>query len=157
MDNGIPKTGDLLQVGLNNREFSVMKMNAFDALKLVIRLKDVFSPVLTKALSNEKGVLNAGVDTLVPALCEGLKEEQVEQIILPMLIQSKTWCMTKKRYISSLESLHVCFPEAGDLLDLVELAFHVARYQCGPFLEGLMARFGGLTKEQETQQPSQES
>lgn len=120
---------------IGNREFTAHPMNPFAASKLFMKLTQKATPLL--AALGGKGLGDLDV-AQIGAL---FSEDVLDEIVMPMLAESKAYANEAKRFIKSEADVNAVF-STEDLFDFFELAFEVGRYQFGPFFQKLAARFG---------------
>lgn len=128
---------------VGGREFNCMRMNAFAANKLLMRLQKVVVPVLGSLLSGDKSLGNVDVKEAAQVIAMHLDESLMDSLVFPMFSESKVFCVENKKFIKSGTDIDQCFT-TGNLFDLYELIFEVGRYQFSPFFTQMVARFGFL-------------
>lgn len=128
---------------VGSREFTCVRMNAFAANKLLMRLQKVLMPIVGSLLGDGKSTNLMEVDVKEAArmIAENLDESVMDTIILPLFSESRLYCNEQKKYIKDAVSIDQCFT-TENLFDLYELAFVVGRYQFGPFFASVIGRFG---------------
>lgn len=116
---------------INGRVYRYMKLNAFDAHKLVLQLVKTLGPALS-------GVgMDSDVTTLVGKLAE--VGDPVQDIALPMWQKATMTCDGKP--LRSEADVNALFT-ADDIGDLYELAVVSIREQVGPAFTKALTRFG---------------
>ncbi len=143
---------------INGREFTCVRMNAFPANKLLLRIQRVVMPVFGSLVGKGKGKGLGDVDVKEAAqvIAANLDETLMDTIVLPMFSEAKVFCLEHKKFVKSEVEINQCFT-TENLYDLYELIFEVGRYQFGPFFASLAVRFGNLIGGEKTTQESQES
>lgn len=133
---------------IGSREFTCLRMNAFAANKLLIRLQKIAIPILGSIAGAGKGksLMDIDIQELARVLPEYLDETVMDNIILPMFAESKLYCVESKVFIKSGTDIDRCFT-TENLFDLYQLIFDLGRYQFSPFFASLQNRFGGLLEE----------
>lgn len=129
---------------VGDREFTVMRMNAFTANALMLRIQKIALPVIG-SLVNGKGLGDMDVKEAAMVIAQHIDESVMTSIVLPMFEGSQLYSVENKRKIKSESDINICFT-TENLFDMYELIFEVARYQFGPFFGQLMARFGHLSE-----------
>lgn len=128
---------------IGNREFTCLRMNAFDANRLLLRIQKIAVPLFGSLMGTGKSLGDVDVKQAAMMIAEHLDESLMETIVLPMFAQSKTYCVENKKYISKPDDINVVFT-TENLFDLYILIYEVARFQFGPFFASLAGRFGNL-------------
>lgn len=131
---------------IGSREFTCVRMNAFAANTLLLRLQKIATPILAALAGSgakTKNLADMDVTDAARMLSEHIDESIMEKIVLPMLAGSKTYCVEKRKMIATPTDIDLCFT-ADTLFEMYELIFLVARYQFGPFFASLADRFGNL-------------
>lgn len=136
---------------VGTREFTCVRMNAFEANKLLMRLQKIAVPVMGSLMSGGKGLGDIDVQEAARVVASNLDESIMENIVLPLFTDSRLYCVETKRFVKNGTDINQCFT-TENLFELYELIFEVARFQFGPFFSSLVARFGVLT-ENKTQAP----
>lgn len=126
------------------REFTCVRMNAFAANKLLMRLQKIAVPVMGSLMGAGKGLGDIDVKEAATAIAEHLDESLMDTIVLPMFAEAKVFSAENKKFVKSGTDIDQCFT-TENLFDLYQLIFEVARYQFGPFFASLAERFGSLT------------
>jgi hypothetical protein len=120
---------------IGNREFTAQPMNAFAASKMFLQITKRATPLL--AALGGKGL----ADLDVAQIGEVFPPEVLDEIVMPMMAESRVYANEAKKFIKDEASVNMVFSHE-DLFDFFELAFEVGRYQFGPFFQKLAARFG---------------
>lgn len=143
---------------IGTREFTCVRMNAFAANKLLMRLQKIVVPILGSLVggAKTKSLLDIDVKEAASLLSEHLNETLMETIVFPMFAEARVYSAENKKFIKAGSDIDQCFT-TENLFDLYILIFEVARYQFGPFFESLVSRFGDLTGEKNASQQSQDS
>jgi hypothetical protein len=141
---------------VGSREFTCLRMNAFAANKLLMRLQKIAVPVMGSLMGGGKGLGDIDVKEAAQVIAANLDESIMENIVLPLFAESKVFSAENKKFIKSGTDIDQCFT-TENLFDLYELIFEVARYQFGPFFASLVERFGALTDGKKTPETSQAS
>lgn len=126
---------------IGNREFTAKKMNAFDAGKFLLKIKDIAAPALSAMLHTEHGN-----DIHLLTLLSGLDEETHEKIMFPIMAASAVYSVENKRKIASAVDMNVCF-SVENLLDFYLLLWEVLKLNFNPFFEQINIHFGALKSE----------
>lgn len=134
---------------IGSREFTCVRMNAFAANKLLMRLQKIAVPVMGSLMGAGKGLGDIDVKEAAAAIAEHLDETLMDTIVLPMFAEAKVFSVENKKFIKSGAEIDQCFT-TENLFDLYQLIFEVARYQFGPFFASLAERFGSLTAGEKT-------
>lgn len=129
---------------IGSREFTCVRMNAFAANKLLMRLQKIAVPVMGSLMGAGKGLGDIDVKEAAAAIAEHLDETLMDTIVLPMFAEAKVFSAENKKFVKSGTDIDQCFT-TENLFDLYQLIFEVARYQFGPFFASLVERFGSLT------------
>lgn len=138
---------------VGTREFTCMRMNAFAANKLLMRIQKVAVPIIGSIAGASKGrgfnLMDMDVQAAAATLSEHIDESVMDNIVLPMFAESKVYCVESKKFIKDAGGIDQCFT-TETLFDLYLLIFEVARYQFAPFFTALADRFGGLVGDGKT-------
>lgn len=134
---------------IGSREFTCVRMNAFAANKLLMRLQKIAVPVMGSLMGAGKGLGDIDVKEAAAAIAEHLDESLMDTIVLPMFAEAKVFSAENKKFVKSGTDIDQCFT-TENLFDLYQLIFEVARYQFGPFFASLAERFGSLTAGEKT-------
>lgn len=129
---------------IGSREFTCVRMNAFAANRLLMRLQKIAVPVMGTLMGAGKGLGDIDVKEAAAAIAEHLDETLMDTIVLPMFAEAKVFSAEQKKFVKSGTDIDQCFT-TENLFDLYQLIFEVARYQFGPFFASLVERFGSLT------------
>lgn len=129
---------------IGSREFTCVRMNAFAANKLLMRLQKIAVPVMGSLMGAGKGLGDIDVKEAAEAIAEHLDETLMDTIVLPMFSEAKVFSAEQKKFVKVGTDIDQCFT-TENLFDLYQLIFEVARYQFGPFFASLVERFGSLT------------
>ena len=135
---------------VGSREFTCVRMNAFAANKLLMRLQKIAVPVMGSLMGGGKGLGDIDVKEAAQVIAANLDESIMENIVLPLFAESKVFSTENKMFVKSGTDIDQCFT-TENLFDLYELIFEVARYQFGPFFASLVDRFGALTEGKKTE------
>ena len=141
---------------VGTREFTCVRMNAFAANKLLMRLQKIAVPVMGSLMGGGKGLGDIDVKEAAQVIAANLDESIMENIVLPLFAESKVFSAENKKFVKSGTDIDQCFT-TENLFDLYELIFEVARYQFGPFFASLVERFGALTDVKKIPEQSQAS
>lgn len=141
---------------IGSREFTCVRMNAFAANKLLMRLQKIAVPVMGSLMGGGKGLGDIDVKEAAQVIAANLDESIMENIVLPLFAESKVFSAENKKFVKSGTDIDQCFT-TENLFDLYELIFEVARYQFGPFFASLVERFGALTDGKKIPEQSQAS
>lgn len=134
---------------IGSREFTCVRMNAFAANKLLMRLQKIAVPVMGSLMGAGKGLGDIDVKEAAAAIAEHLDETLMDTIVLPMFAEAKVFSAENKKFVKSGTDIDQCFT-TENLFDLYQLIFEVARYQFSPFFASLAERFGSLTAGEKT-------
>ena len=120
-----------IETTINGRTYRYMRLNAFDAHKLVLQLVKTIGPALG----------SVSMESDVAALVGKLAEigDPVQDIALPMWQKAAMTCDGKP--LRSEADVNALFT-AEDIGDLYELAVISIREQVGPAFEKALTRFG---------------
>ena len=120
-----------LENTINGRTYRYMRLNAFDAHKLVLQLVKTIGPALGSVS------MDADVTALIGKLAE--IGDPVQDIALPMWQKAAMTCDGKP--LRSEADVNALFT-AEDIGDLYELAVVSIKEQVGPAFEKALGRFG---------------
>jgi len=123
---------------IGNREFTAKKMNAFDAGRFLLKLKDIAAPAFSTFGQTENKTENLNI----LGLFSGLDEDTHEKVIFPILVASSAYSVSDKRKISSVTDMNLCF-SVETLLDFYLLVWEVLKLNFAPFIEQVSNHFGG--------------
>lgn len=129
---------------VGSREFTSVRMNAFAANTLLMRIQKIAIPVIGSITGAGRNLGDVDVKEAASVISEHLDESIMEKIVLPMFAESRVYCVESKKFIKGAADIDQCFT-TENLFDLYQLIFEVARYQFGPFFVSMMDRFGSLT------------
>ena len=132
---------------VGDREFTCMRMNAFAANKLLMRIQKIAVPVMGSLIGAGKGLGDIDVREAAAVIAANLDETLMDTVVLPMFAEAKVFSLEQKKFVKSSTDIDQCFT-TENLFDLYELIFEVARYQFGPFFGSLVSRFGNLTADE---------
>lgn len=120
-----------IETTINGRTYRYMRLNAFDAHKLVLQLVKTIGPALG----------SVSMESDVTALIGKLAEigDPVQDIALPMWQKAAMTCDGKP--LRSEADVNALFT-AEDIGDLYELAVISIKEQVGPAFEKALTRFG---------------
>ena len=138
---------------IGNREFTFVAMNPFEANNLFLKVKKEISPLIGLVGGGGTAVSFGGAIQLI---AENTDETIMQKIVFPLFSESMVYCVEKKKFIKNGVDINQCFT-IHNMFDLYELIFEVARYQFGPFLQQMLARFGIQLEEESQIAQSQES
>ncbi|MBK5072023.1 hypothetical protein I2492_03190 [Budviciaceae bacterium CWB-B4] len=128
---------------IGNKEYTAGKMNAFDAGRLLIKLKSVISPALSQ-LGQGEDIQNGNIMDLL----SGLDEKTHEDIIFPILAAAGAYSIEDKRKISSAMDMNMCF-SVDTLFDFYLLVWEVLKLNFTPFIGQVTSHFGSRNTEPE--------
>ena len=138
---------------VGGREFTCVRMNAFAANKLLMRLQKIAVPVMSSLMGAGKKLGDIDVKEAARVVADNLDESVMDNIVLPLFAESRLYCAEKKKFIKGETDINLCF-SSENLFELYELIFEIGRYQFSPFFVSLVERFGDLTKGKKTPEPS---
>ena len=120
-----------IETTINGRTYRYMRLNAFDAHKLVLQLAETIGPALS----------SVSMESDVTALIGKLAEigDPVQDIALPMWQKAAMTCDGKP--LRSEADVNALFT-AEDIGDLYELAVVSIKEQVGPAFTKALSRFG---------------
>ncbi|SUB81742.1 Uncharacterised protein [Pragia fontium] len=121
---------------IGNREYTAKKMNAFDAGRFLLKIKNIAAPALTAFAQAD----NAN-DVNLFELFSGLDEEAHEKVIFPILAASAVYSIDDKRKVASITDMNMCF-NVDTLLDFYLLVWEVLKMNFAPFIERASTHFG---------------
>lgn len=130
---------------VGSREFTCVRMNAFAANKLLMRVQKIAVPVIGSLMGAGKGLGDIDVKEAAHVIAANLDESVMDNIVMPLFAESRLFCAENKKFIKSGTDIDQTFT-TENLFDLYLLIFEVARYQFGPFFGSLVERFGALTE-----------
>lgn len=131
---------------VGNEEFTAMKMNAFEANKILLRLNKVVLPVLgglTKA-QGTGNLMDADLTEAAGIIAENLTEDVMDNIVLPMFEGSRVYMVDKKVFIKNAQGINQAFT-SDNLFDLYVLIWEVLKLNFSAFFQKAAANFGNLT------------
>lgn len=126
-------------------EYTALKMNAFEANVIFLRLNKLILPVvggLTKGRQNVN-ILDADLSEVAGIIAENLTEEVMTTIVLPMFKGSKVYSVEKKLFIDKEAAINVAFT-VDNLFDLYTLIWEVLKLNFEVFFRKATASFGSL-------------
>lgn len=129
---------------IGNREFTCVRMNAFAANNIALRIQKLVLPVIGTLVGSGKSLGDVDVSHAARIIAENLDESVMTNIVLPMFAEARVYAVEEKKFLKGATEINMVFT-AENLFDLYELIFEVGRYQFSPFFLQLMARFGNLT------------
>jgi len=139
---------------IGQSEYTAMKMNAFEANRILLRLNKIILPVIGGLTKGKQGgsvnLLDADLSEATGIIAENLTEEVMDTIILPMFTQSRVYMVEKKVFIKDGMSINQAFT-ADNLFDLYELVWEVLKLNFSAFFSKTAGRFGNLTAGVQTQ------
>ena len=145
---------------IGNTEYTAMKLNAFDANKLLLRLNKIVLPVIGGLTKGKQGkdvnLLDMDLSEATGIIAENLTEEVMDTIIFPMFAGSKVYSVEKKLFIKDGASINQVFT-TDNLFDLYELVWEVLKFNFAGFFGQVAARFGRLTEASASQKKTSES
>jgi hypothetical protein len=128
-----------------------MKMNAFDANRILLRLNKIILPVVGGLTKNGGGnLMDADLSEVTGIIAENLTEDVMDSIILPMFSHSRVFCKDKNVMIKDAMSINQAFT-ADTLSDFYLLIWEVLKLNFTAFFHKLAANFGSLTAGLQTQ------
>ena len=133
------------RIVIGSEEYTAMKMNAFEANAILLRLNKVILPViggLTKGRQNIN-LLDADLSEVAGIIAENLTEEVMTTIVLPMFKGSKVYSVEKKLFIDKEAAINVAFT-VDNLFDLYTLIWEVLKLNFEVFFRKAAASFGSL-------------
>lgn len=135
-----------MSIIIGSEEYTALKMNAFEANAILLRLNKIILPViggLTKGKSSVN-LLDADLSEVAGIIAENLNEQVMETIVLPMFKGSKVYSVEKKLFIDKEAAINVVFT-VDTLSDLYILIWEVLKLNFEPFFRKAAANFGSLT------------
>jgi hypothetical protein len=129
---------------VGNKEYTAIRMNAFDANLLLLKIQKIVLPLFASIKGQEgkvTDIMDLDVSKAAAVLAENLSEETFRTIVFPMFEKAKVYSTEHKRVIKSPADVDIVFT-AENLLDLYELIWEVARYNFHPFFLQITERFG---------------
>ncbi len=129
---------------VGGREFTCVRMNAFAANKLLMRLQKIAVPIIGSLASPGKALGDIDVKEAAQVIAANLDESVMDTLVLPLFAEARVYCAETKKFVKTGVDIDQCFT-TENLFDLYELIFVVGRYQFGPFFGSLASRFGALT------------
>lgn len=137
---------------IGQTEYTAIKMNAFDANRILLRLNKVVLPViggLTKGKKEGVNLLDADLSEVAGIIAENLNEEVLDNIVFPMFEHSKVYHVEKKMFIKNGASVNITFT-TDNLFDFYELIWEVLKMNYSSFFARTAGRFSSLTAGQVT-------
>ena len=131
---------------IGSEEFTALKMNAFEANAILLRLNKIILPVIGGLTKGKQSVnlLDADLSEVAGVIAENLNEEVMNNIILPMFKGSKVYSIEKKLFIDKEAAINVVFT-VDNLFDLYTLIWEVLKLNFEVFFRKAAANFGSLT------------
>jgi hypothetical protein len=129
---------------VGEKEYTCVRMNPFEANKLLIRIQKIVMPIMGSVAGNGKGLLDLDIKVVAATLAEHLDESVMDAIVLPMFSEARLYSTGDKKFVKDAVSINQVFT-TENLFDLYELVWLVGRFQFGPFFVALMARFGAAS------------
>ena len=111
---------------VGTREFTCVRMNAFAANKLLMRLQKIAVPVIGSLVSSGKSLGDIDVKEAAQVIAANLDESIMDSIVLPLFTESRVYCIENKKFIKNGTDIDQCFT-TENLFDLYELIFEVGR------------------------------
>lgn len=135
---------------IGSREFTCVRMNAFTANRLFMRIQKVLAPVLGSIIGSGRAMGDIDIKDAAMVISEHLDESVMDNIVLPLFSESRVYCQESKKFLKSATEIDMSFT-VETLFDLYELIFEVGRYQFGPFFAAAAERFGLATADKTAQ------
>lgn len=129
---------------IGDREFTCVRMNAFAANTLVLRLQKVVVPVFGAIVGkggSMKDIGNMDVKVAAGVIAEHLDESLMVNIVLPLFAESRLHSLSNKKFIKTPADIDACFT-SENLFELYELIWEVGKFQFAPFFAKIAERFG---------------
>lgn len=126
---------------IGSREFTATKMNAFDAGRLLLKLKSIVAPGLSQLGQGGSFQVNN-----VFELFSGLDEKTHEDVIFPILSAAGTYSVENKRKVANANDMNLCFT-VDNLLDFYLLVWEVLKLNFAPFIAQVGDLFGNPAQE----------
>ncbi len=83
---------------VGSREFTCVRMNAFAANKLLMRLQKIAVPVMGSLMGGGKGLGDIDVKEAAQVIAANLDESIMDDIVLPLFAESRVYCVDAKRH-----------------------------------------------------------
>ena len=128
---------------INNKEYTFVTMNAFAANRLLMRLQKVVTPIIGATIGSGKSIGDIDVKEAAKVIAENIDEAIMDNIVLPMMSESRVYDCDAKKFIKDEMSINQCFT-TETLFDFYELVFQVGKEQFTPFFAQISSRFGNL-------------
>jgi len=129
---------------IGNREFTAIRMNAFDANLILLKLQKIVLPIFG-SIKGQQGqvtsIMDMDIKEAASMLADNLNEDTFKNIVFPMFDKSKVYCAEMKRVVKSPADVDLVFT-AENLFDLYELIWEVALFNFRPFFQQITGRFG---------------
>lgn len=141
---------------IGQSEYTAMKMNAFEANRILLRLNKIVLPVvggLTKKGGGAGNLLDADLSEVTGIIAENLTEEVMDTIVLPMFAQSRVFSKDKNVMIKDAMGINIAFT-ADNLFELYELIWEVLKLNFAAFFRNAAANFGNLTAAAQASKPA---
>lgn len=133
---------------IGQSEYTAMKMNAFEANRILLRLNKIILPVIGGLTKGKNGgsvnLMDADLSEVTGIIAENLTEEVMDTIVLPMFVQSRVYMVDKKVFVKDAMSINQSFT-TDNLFDLYELIWEVLKLNFSAFFSKTAGRFGSLT------------
>lgn len=133
---------------IGQSEYTAMKMNPFEANRILLRLNKIILPVIGGLTKGKQGasvnILDADLSEVTSIIAENLTEEIMDNIVFPMFTQSRVYMVEKKIFIKDGMSINQSFT-VDNLFDLYELIWEVLKLNFSAFFAKTAGRFGNLT------------
>jgi len=132
---------------IGQSEYTAMKMNAFEANRIILRLNKIILPVvgaLTKKGGGAVNILDADLSEVAGIIAENLTEEVMDTIVLPVFAQSRVYSKDKNIMIKDAMSINQAFT-TDTLSDFYLLIWEVLKLNFTVFFQKMAANIGSLT------------
>jgi hypothetical protein len=130
---------------VGNKEYSAIKIPAFQANQIIMKLQRLVLPVLG-GMTVGKSFSDMDTKDAFAIISEKLNESVMTDIVLPMFKLSQVADVGGNFKIDSDVAINKAFGTADNLADMYELIFEVLRFNFGSFFTSLADRFGNLNQ-----------
>lgn len=129
---------EVFYIGDPVREFAAHKIQPFEANEIALKLQKIILP----AIGELQNGFDSNAGNLLRIVSEKLDSQVMTDIVLPTFQLAQVVCVSDNQKVVSKQDINKVFEDADGLADFYELVFEVLKYEFGPFISRLMARFG---------------
>ena len=128
---------------IGGKEYSALKIPAFEANQIIMKLQRLILPVLG-GMTGGQSIADLDTKDAFAIISEKLDDTVMTDIVLPMFKLSQVADVEGKFKIDTSTAINKAFGDADGLADMYELIFEVLRFNFGSFFTKLADRFGNL-------------